>query len=574
MNKRIPQQFIDEILTRIDIVEIINARIQLRKTGSNFSGLCPFHTEKTPSFTVSPTKQFFYCFGCGSHGNAIGFLMQYEKLEFLDVIENLAARCGLELPHEVENTKEVAQLPLYKILDQVTLFYQKQLRLNKTAIDYLKSRGLTGQIAKQFNIGYANSEWENLQQFCKTSQDRESLIASGMLIQKPDGHIHARFRARIMFPIRDIRGRVIGFGGRTLGNENPKYLNSPETPLFHKSQELYGLYEARKANNSLKKVLVVEGYMDVIALAQYEINYAVATLGTATSNKHIQRLLRYTSEIIFCFDGDAAGYQAGWRALEIALPLMRDGIQMSFMFLPEKEDPDSLVRKEGKDLFEMRINNAIPLSDYFFNHLTAQTNTKTADGKARLVKNSLHLLDKLPQGVFRELMLQKLASLVGIGVDKLTLNQEVTEIKPLAKPSYKSLTQSPITWTIILLLRYPQLITYLKNISSFEQVSLPHMNLLLQLTKLLQQEPQITPAAIFASWPDAESKSELAKLAMKECILSIEEALSELQGALLRIDNIAKETIIQSLFTKAKEIGLSVEEKLRLQTLLAEKTKN
>lgn len=571
---RIPQNFIDEILARTDIIEIIDNRITLRKMGSNYSALCPFHTEKSPSFTVSPTKQFYYCFGCGAHGNAIGFLMQYEKLEFIDAIETLATKAGLEIPQENLPQEKFQHQDTYTILNKVSRFYQTQLRQSSTAIQYLKSRGLSGEIAKRFALGFAPEGWENLNSLSKDSNAHTQLITAGMLIKNNQGRYYDRFRARIMFPIRDLRGRVIAFGGRSLGDEMPKYLNSPETPIFHKGQELYGLYEARQACNKLERVIIVEGYMDVIALAQHGIPYAVATLGTATSSKHLQRLFRYTSEIIFCFDGDNAGQQAAWRALEIVLPLMNDGIQILFILLPEDDDPDSFIRKNGPVAFEKNITNATPLSDFFFQHLSQKINLKTADGKARLAKQATELLNKLPPGIFQQLMFDKLAQLIGVAVNKL---QTVTEKSPQITPEPKqknpksSFRQSPIALALSLLLQHPQLAKQLENIDWLHQINLRGIDVLIKLHEILKQNPELKTGALLEYWREHKQLPQLAKLAAKEIMLPPEKLASELLGALECIHEISNEQLIQGLLIKAKNNSLSETEKQQLQQLISNK---
>ncbi|EED34464.1 DNA primase [Luminiphilus syltensis NOR5-1B] len=428
MAGRIPQKFLDDLLDRLDIVDVIDRRVKLRKTGKNYSACCPFHDEKTPSFSVNPEKQFFYCFGCGAGGNAIGFVMDYEKLDFPEAVENLAQSAGLEVPREEARPGSAANSadsnkPLYESLEQSAQFYERSLRQHPaagSAVDYLKSRGLTGEIAKAFRLGYAPPGWDNLIAACGQSEaEQERLLKCGMLIKNDRDRVYDRFRERVIFPILDQRGRVIAFGGRVLGDDKPKYLNSPETPVFHKSRELYGLYQARKYNNRLERIVVVEGYMDVIALAQHGIGYAVATLGTATSEAHLERLYRLVPEVIFCFDGDDAGRKAAFRALESALPVMQDGRQARFLFLDEGEDPDTLVRKKGRDFIEARFNGAAPLETYLFDHLSEAMDVATMDGRARLSKLAAPFLQRLPDGVFKELMYQDLARRTGIDLDSL-----------------------------------------------------------------------------------------------------------------------------------------------------------
>ena len=405
--KHIPREFIQALLTRIEIVDLIDTRIPLRKkSGNNFFACCPFHNEKSASFSVSQNKQFYHCFGCGAHGNAIDFVMQYEHLSFPEAIESLAKQAGMEIPRSSRPTeKTVSHTELYSLLDDVTNFYQKTLKDEPQAIAYLKSRGLSGEIAKDFSIGYAPQGWDHLlRQLGKTSQLKQQLFDTGMLIKKDEGGFYDRFRERVMFPIHDRRGRIVGFGGRILDKGEPKYLNSPETPIFQKGHELYGLYQALKSNRQLTRALIVEGYMDVIALFQNSITYAVATLGTATTSHHLQRLFRHTSEIIFCFDGDNAGRTAAARALQVTLPLMSDGLQVRFLFLPDGEDPDSLVRKEGKDAFEIRIANALTISNFFFQTIAAQADLSSLDGRARFVKLASEQIDPLPESIFKKMI--------------------------------------------------------------------------------------------------------------------------------------------------------------------------
>ena len=407
----IPQAFIDDLLSRVDIVDVIDKRIKLRKSGKNYSALCPFHTEKSPSFSVEPEKQFYYCFGCGAGGNALGFVMDYERLDFPQAVEILAADYGLTVPHDEsgrEDKRQSENKGILDILGEANHFYQKSLRSNaqkERAVAYLKGRGLTGAVAKHFGIGFAPPGWDNLLKALGDSAERvERLHKAGLLIRreqeadssaepsKSDRGQYDRFRDRIMFPIRDSRGRVLGFGGRVLTNEKPKYLNSPETPVYHKGNELYGLYESRRSNPKQSRFLIVEGYMDVVALAQSGIDNAVATLGTATSAAHLTRLFKIVSEVIYCFDGDAAGRTAAWRGLQTTLPVLEDGRQVRFLFLPEGEDPDTLVRKIGRDRFNELVDNATPLADFFFHHLSEELDASTIEGKARLSALALPLL--------------------------------------------------------------------------------------------------------------------------------------------------------------------------------------
>ncbi|KAF1067369.1 MAG: DNA primase [Pseudomonas citronellolis] len=424
----IPQSFIDDLLNRTDILDVVSSRIQLKKTGKNYSACCPFHKEKTPSFTVSPDKQFYYCFGCGAGGNALGFIMDHDSLDFPQAVEELAKRAGMDIPREEGRRgkpRQPTDSPLYPLLTAAADYYRQALKSHparKAAVAYLRGRGLTGEIARDFGLGFAPPGWDNL--FKHLSGDNlqhKAMLDAGLLVENPDsGKRYDRFRDRVIFPIRDSRGRVIAFGGRVLGDDKPKYLNSPETPVFHKGQELYGLYEARKNNRDLDEIMVVEGYMDVIALAQQGIRNAVATLGTATSEEHVKRLFRLVPNILFCFDGDQAGRNAAWRALESALPQLQDGRKVRFLFLPEGEDPDSLVRAEGPDAFRARlVQQAQPLADYFFQQLQEEADPSTLEGKAHLATLAGPLLEKIPGNTLRLLMRQRLAQITGLSTEAL-----------------------------------------------------------------------------------------------------------------------------------------------------------
>ncbi|MBB6521151.1 DNA primase [Pseudoteredinibacter isoporae] len=431
MSGRIPQSFLDDLLDRIDIVDVVDHRVKLKKTGKNYSACCPFHEEKTPSFTVSPDKQFYYCFGCGASGNALGFIMEYEHLDFPNAVDELAKLAGVEVPKEKQNTspaqkaREKQRQEILSLLEKADSYYQLQLRQHNSktqAVNYLKSRGLSGEICKRFGIGYVPAGWDNLkQELAKDPSTCKRLEEAGMLIHNQNKNsYYDRFRERIMFPIRDRRGRVIGFGGRVLGDEKPKYLNSPETPVFHKGEELYGLWEARQANSQIPRLLVVEGYMDVVALAQFDINYAVATLGTACGEAHLRLAFKHTQEIIFCFDGDNAGRNAAKRALSNSLPVMTDGLQIKFLFLEDGQDPDSYVRQFGKDKFLQRIEEtASPLEDFLFDSLCEDIDASTMGGKAQLSKRAAPMLNLLPKGVYRELMFKHLAKRTELSLDTL-----------------------------------------------------------------------------------------------------------------------------------------------------------
>src|SRR5277367_2276663 len=423
MAGRIPQPFIDEVVARSDIVEVISARVPLKKAGREYKACCPFHNEKSPSFSVSAEKQFYHCFGCGAHGTVIGFLMQYEKMEFLDAVADLAQRAGLELPREAKKEHEPGSADLHELMLWAARFFEQNLADNARAKAYVQGRGIDAQTCAKFSLGYAPDAWEALlKRFGISEDDRIRLLQVGLTLERSGektSGFYDRFRDRLMFPIRDSRGRVIGFGGRVIDQGEPKYMNSPETPLFHKGRELYGLYEARQARGDFRRLLIVEGYMDVVRLHQAGITYAVATLGTATTQEHLAKIFRMTSEVVFCFDGDAAGLKAAWRALENALPLAQDGRELKFMFLPEGHDPDTLVAQEGAEAFEARMKEALPLSEYLVQHLLAQVELEHIDGRAKLKALAEPLFARMPEGIYREMLADRLASRVGMPANKL-----------------------------------------------------------------------------------------------------------------------------------------------------------
>ena len=574
MTNHIPRGFIDELLTRTDIVELIDRRVPLKKTGSNFSACCPFHAEKTPSFTVSPQKQFYHCFGCGAHGNVISFLMEYDHLEFVEAVEELANHLGLPIPQEVTSAAQQRQTPLYSLLEKTAHYYQQQLAHAPSAKAYLTARGLTEAMIQRFNLGFAPAAWNNLQQHFKPSaQILSEYLTTGMLLKNANGRIYDRFRNRLMFPIKDSRGRLIGFGGRSLGEENPKYLNSPETPLFHKGSELYGLYEARQSNPPPTHMLVVEGYMDVIALHQFGVTNTVATLGTATSERHLQRLFRYCPEIIFCFDGDRAGRDAAWRALEVSLPLIADGLQIRFMFLPNGEDPDSLIRKIGAPAFKQQIQQAQPLADFFFDRLSTQTNLQTLEGKAKLASLAQNLLYKIQNGVFQQLMLEKLASLVGMNPTTLSNHyEEKRPTRPAEKPATDSNALSPLSLAIALLLQYPTLAANQALPEALQNINLPGINHLHKLFELLKANPTLSTGSLLEHWRNSKAVSRLGQLASWDLLNPTPEIQSRLlTDALNGIVAQDREEKILMLEEKSALQGLIAQEKETLLNLYKER---
>ena len=429
---RLPQAFIDQVLDRTDIVDVVDRRVKLKKAGKNYSACCPFHQEKTPSFSVNPEKQFYYCFGCGAGGNALGFIMDYERMEFREAIESLAQAAGIDLPAEdVDNAPQVDhQKPLYESMERATKLYEGFLRQHKDrgrVVEYLKNRGLSGEIARDFRLGFAPEGWDNLMQTLTDEDSVGHALTAGLLIENDKGRKYDRFRDRVIFPIVNQRGKVIAMGGRVLGDGKPKYLNSPETPLFSKSHELYGLHHIRKFAKNLSRIVVVEGYMDVIALAQFGIHYAVATLGTSVGKPHLELLFRRVEQVVFCFDGDEAGRKAAFRGMEAALPMMEDGRQVKFLFLPEGEDPDTVVRSKGAQHLEHMFDTAAPLEQFLFEQMGAGIDLTTMDGKARLSKLVAPYINQIPDGVYKTLLFKSLAERTDMDVESLRRLREVQE---------------------------------------------------------------------------------------------------------------------------------------------------
>ncbi len=568
MSGSIPQVFIQDLVSKADIVDIIQPRITLKKKGRNYQACCPFHDEKTPSFTVSPDKQFYYCFGCGAHGNVIGFLMAFDRMEFVEAIEHLASHLGLEVPREksaiVENTA-----PLFTILQATSEYYQKQLRQHPDAISYLKNRGLTGEIAKQFMIGFAPTAWDNLIHEFKNPLQQKDLIHAGMLIEKPNSRPFDRFRNRVMFPIRDVRGRIIAFGGRTITNEQPKYLNSPETPVFHKSQELYGLYELRQTQKNSSHILVVEGYMDVVSLHQHGIHYGVATLGTAINPKHIQKLLRFSSCLVFCFDGDNAGKAAAWKALTMSLPLLRDDVEFRFLFLPEREDPDSWVQKIGQAEFDQHVKKAESITEVLFNILTKKYDIATLAGKTHFVQEALELIEKMPHGIYHAVLSEKLAKIAEIDLKSLMKKTEAPSVKP---SSFNQNAQSKLVqMAMTLLLKSPDLAYEIKDLTGLKQIHVPGIDQLILLIHTLQKKPTMGIGELLSHWPEGPAQQAIAELAAMELFIPPTGYREEFNGAIERLLSQEHSKTTQNLIQKSRTQGLSPDERDFLANLLSEK---
>jgi DNA primase len=513
---RLPDAFIDDLLARTDIVEVIAARVPLKRQGREYSARCPFHDERSPSFTVSPTKQFYHCFGCGAHGTAISFLMNYDRLEFLDAVEELAKRAGIEVPrdtrvaHENGDTREI-----YAALDAAAHFYQQQLAGSTVGQQYLHKRGVDADMQARFGIGYAPEGWDALKNALGSDPRRlEMLEKAGLFSRSDNARVYDKFRARLMFPIHDRRGRVIGFGGRVLEKDDgPKYLNSPETPLFHKGRELYGLWQVRQAHSKIERLIVVEGYMDVVALFQHGIDTSVATLGTATTPDHAELLFRNAGDVVFCFDGDRAGRGAAWKALESALPRMRDGRQAFFLFLPEGEDPDSIVRKEGAGGFDARLTEATPLSEFFFNEIGRDVNLSTLDGRARLAERAKPLLAHIPDGAFADLMRQRLGELTGVGIG--SVSQPVAPQRSTTRAATSAPKRSLVRGAIALLLQSPEIALDAPWPCLFAALRQPGIALLVELIALVRERPGLTTGALLEHFANREEAPALQKLAVQ-----------------------------------------------------------
>ncbi|MGY2272813.1 MULTISPECIES: DNA primase [Pseudomonas] len=631
----IPQSFIDDLLNRTDIVDVVSSRVQLKKAGKNYTACCPFHKEKTPSFSVSPDKQFYYCFGCGAGGNALGFLMDHDNLDFPQAIEDLAKAAGMEVPREesgrAHKPRQPTDSPLYPLLTAAADFYRQALKSHpqrKAAVDYLKGRGLTGEIARDFGLGFAPPGWDNLYKHLSSDTlQQKAMIDAGLLVENAEtGKRYDRFRDRVMFPIRDSRGRIIAFGGRVLGDDKPKYLNSPETPVFHKGQELYGLFEARKNNRNLDEIIVVEGYMDVIALAQQGLRNAVATLGTATSEEHMKRLFRVVPSVLFCFDGDQAGRNAAWRALEATLSSLQDGRRARFLFLPEGEDPDTLVRSEGTDAFRARINqHAQPLADYFFQQLTEEADPRSLEGKAHMATLAAPLIDKVPGANLKSLMrmrLQEITGLSGEAVSQLVHNaphdapppaydpgmdydampdysdfhqpqeayapqQEWTpkksgsdgkkwEKKPWNKngkrgdrdeayaPRTPVAVEAPTLIALRTLIHHPQLAEKVESADHFANASNTYAQVLIALIEAVQKNPKLNSIQLMARWHGTEQGRLLKALAEKEWLIDGDNLEQQFLDTITRLSAGQHTQTLDELIKRARQPGLSAEEQIQI----------
>lgn len=575
MAGKIPRNFIDDLLARTDIVELIDSKVGLKKAGKDYQACCPFHNEKSPSFTVSQDKQFYHCFGCGANGNAISFVMEYDKLEFVDAIEELASLLNLDVPREKGTSSAPERTAAqkrsdYDLMLHTARFYQHQLKHHSNSaavIDYVKGRGLSGETVKKFMIGYAPSEWEALcQQLGRTKEQKEQLVELKLASEKTPGRQFDFFRDRLMFPIRDKRGRVIAFGGRVMqADQGPKYLNSPETRIFHKGFELYGLYEAKQAHKKLEHVLIVEGYMDVVALAEQGIEYAVAALGTATTSEHMHTLFRTTDKVICCYDGDRAGRDAAWRALENALPYLNDGKALHFVFLPDGEDPDSLVQQEGKTQFEQRLSQADDFTKVLFNKLSQEVDLTLDSGKAKLLSAALPLIEKIPSEFYQENILEQLGRLIGRTREQLNSRLKTPKQQHAVERKFKI---TPMRQAIGILIQHPQLAKSVPHLPELAQMNIAGIGLLLRLQERALQKDNANTAVLLESFRDSDDYEPLVKLATWQHQISDERLETVFQNTFKFIEDQCLNYRLETLLIKDKTQGLSSDEKLECHLLM------
>lgn len=573
----IPKSFIYDLLDRADVVEVVDSRVPLKKAGRNYQACCPFHNEKTPSFTVAPDKQFFHCFGCGEHGNAIDFLMRYDGLEFPDAVEELAAMIGVEVLRETsvnpqaDARKRQQAADDFEQMERASKFFAYQLRQHKKSsevVEYLKGRGLSGEVVKHFQIGYAPDGWDDLlKSLAKDQRSREQLVDLKLVNRNDNGRYYDFFRDRVMFPIRDRRGRVVGFGGRILAGDGPKYLNSPETRIFHKGRELYGFYEVKQAHRNLEQVVIVEGYMDVVALAQAGIDFAVASLGTATTTEQLQMLFRATKRVTCCYDGDRAGRDAAWRALENALPLLTDGLELNFLFLPDGEDPDSLVRQEGAEAFKQRLKAAQSFTHYFFSHLSESLELTTDAGRAALLSQARPLIEKVASDYYREELLRELARLLRREVSQIAGQVKQSEQR---KQAPEQLKMTPIRRAIALLLQYPQLGNEVPLHEELAHLKLPGISVLLELHRQTREQ-NLNSAQLVELWRGRREEKLLRQLVSWEHHLEQDNISQEFFDTFLYFIDLFVEQRANELLAKEQQAPLSSAEKREYMALMQHK---
>ncbi len=575
MAGKIPRNFIDDLLARTDIVELIDSKVGLKKAGKDYQACCPFHNEKSPSFTVSQDKQFYHCFGCGANGNAISFVMEYDKLEFVDAIEELASLLNLDVPREQCSNSAPERTAAqkrsdYDLMLHTARFYQHQLKHHSNSaavIEYVKGRGLSGETVKKFMIGYAPSEWDGLcLQLGRNKEQKEQLVELKLASEKTPGRQFDFFRDRLMFPIRDKRGRVIAFGGRVMqADQGPKYLNSPETRIFHKGFELYGLYEAKQAHKKLDHVMIVEGYMDVVALAEQGIEYAVAALGTATTSEHMHTLFRTTDKVICCYDGDRAGRDAAWRALENALPYLNDGKALQFAFLPDGEDPDSLVQKEGKEQFEQRLSQADDFTKVLFNKLSQEVDLTLDSGKAKLLSAALPLIEKIPSEFYQENILEQLGRLIGRTREQLNSRLKTPKQQHSIERKFKI---TPMRQAIGILIQHPDLAKSVPYLPELAQMNIAGIGLLLRLQEQALQKEEVTTAQLLEFFRDTDDYEPLIKLATWQHQINEERLETVFKNTFKFIEDQCLNYRLETLLIKDKTQGLNSDERLECHLLM------
>ena len=573
MAGRIPQHFIDDLLARTDIVDLVDALVPLKKKGANYSACCPFHNEKTPSFTVSQDKQFYHCFGCGANGSAIGFLMEFSHLDFVEAIEELASLAGVEVVREGgQQSKEPKRqlTPLYELNGLVSDYFQQQLRKPESsiAVNYLKKRGLSGHVAKTFQIGHVPTGWSHiLDAFGESAEKRTMLKELGLIVSNENNKTYDRFRERIIFPIRNKKGQTIGFGGRVLGEGEPKYLNSPETPLYHKGREVYGLYEALQTSNKIQRLVLVEGYLDVVALHESGMTNVVAALGTAITKEQLELLFRSAMELVICMDGDSAGQKAAWRAIVNAMPILRSGRKIKVLLLPQGEDPDSLVRSEGLEKFQDRVLGASPLSSYFFDELSKTHMLTTMEGRASFMEQAKPLIDSIPEGAFSVMMKQQLATSTNMALSHVTAGSNIKQ--PVKKQPLRQAKKAPsvIRFIITSLLHEPLLAKKINNDEAWLQIDIPGIPVLKKLLDTLQASPELTTAMLLERFRDDEYEKVIRSLFQEEKLISSELSSAEVDDAIKRLKSQAQEHRLNTLIEKSRMSNLSQLERKELTGL-------
>jgi DNA primase len=574
MSDRIPQDFIDELVQRVDIDEIIGNRIDIKKAGKEYKANCPFHGEKTPSFTVSPEKGFYHCFGCGAHGTALGFLMEYERLTFIEAIEELAKVVGIDVPKTKEDKiKNKKNNSLKELLSEVSIHFTSNLSQSKEAINYLKNRGIDGKNAKNFSLGFSNNSWsEILDKFGSSEKNKQRLLDAGLIIKKDDGGFYDRFRNRIMFPIKDNRGDILGFGGRIIGNDEPKYLNSPETTLFKKGELLYALFESKEAINKTKSVIIVEGYTDVIALHKYGFNNVLATLGTATTEFHIRKMFRTIDEIIFCFDGDKAGYKAALKAMELSLPIIKTNKEVNFLILDKGQDPAEMMENNGPDDFKTALKNAYSLDQFLIEVMRDNYNIETVKGKANAIENGMSLLSKVKEGIYKDLLIENFSNEFKLNKNQIKRfyedqNQKISIGKRFSKNRQGNknaeLRPSLIKQAISILLHYPNLLKDVKIEDHLNHIDEKGIDILKKIIALTQSKDKIRLATILEHFQDKIIRQHLHNLSLETLMLKESEIQNEFQDILNRLYTLNNKTEMKKLLKKASQNNLSDIEKSR-----------